>query len=127
MFGGFGLRWGNTATSYITEDTKIWRSKLYILPTIASPLPCRRRRHHHLVVTKGIKVMMLRDLLSHSQSNTDVSIAIILSSTLGKHCNALGYEVSLIYWTVDMSLVGLVTHQFYIYWTSGTLVVVSAS
>jgi membrane-associated HD superfamily phosphohydrolase len=49
------------------------------------------------------------------------SIAIILCATLRKHCNALGYEVLLIYWTVDMLLVGLVSQQFFTYWASGTL------
>ncbi len=41
-------------------------------------------------------MVMFHVLLRHSQYNTDVSIAILLSAALRKYCNALKYGVLLI-------------------------------
>lgn len=37
VWRGFGLRWGNTATSYIIDDAKIWRRKPYLFPLLLHP------------------------------------------------------------------------------------------
>jgi hypothetical protein len=74
-------------------------------------------------------MVMPHVLLWRSQNNTDhVSIAIILSATLRKYCNALRFvKRCLSHLTVDTLLFGLVGQQYYSYWTGGTQVIVSAS